>query len=465
MNFEFVNMDAKRPTEGYTTDIQPVKSILDQVDEYLNEKHDWREGVKWQSMQIDLDELSDTLFENRNVIQREQQEREQGAEQSAEHPQSHIRPDMIFSPMESPMVVPNQPSSVSCNATPFLGGGTVYSNSNSTSNTPFLGAGSGGLKIKRTSSKNTGSQFSPLTSPALVASDQQQMLNFALPESSLSKKTTATVAKTKRVIKNSPNLTLKRRYSAEYLKNCNNNNNNNNNSPWDDFIFNQNQQNANQQENPSPENGVVPSLSESKATPATLMNYPKVILPSNAPRNGSHEVSQSPHGTSELEETNSNNDSNSSGSNSTEKVWRATQSPVIKPRRSISQPRQQGRNSQVAAGNSVTKGAAAATVADNRSQEGIHHVKNNASRSSSVTLAGNVHDNGSPVEEDEYSKREVHKVAEQGRRNRLNVALAELNSLLPSEMKDSVVIPSKATTVELACTYIKQLLEQTRGNH
>ncbi|AAS51797.3 ADL123Cp [Eremothecium gossypii ATCC 10895] len=61
---------------------------------------------------------------------------------------------------------------------------------------------------------------------------------------------------------------------------------------------------------------------------------------------------------------------------------------------------------------------------------------------------------------DEFIKKEVHKVAEQGRRNRLNNALAELNDLLPPELKESAQVPSKATTVELACKYIRQLTGQ-----
>ncbi|GAV54175.1 hypothetical protein ZYGR_0AK06770 [Zygosaccharomyces rouxii] len=476
-------MDAKGPYEGYTTDIHPAKSILDQVDDYLNEKHDSHGKVEWQSMQVDLDQLSHTLFENRSVLQQhqeQQQQQQREQQQQAQLDQGHVRPDMVFSPMGSPMVVPNQPSSVSANATPFLGGSAC---SNSTSNTPFLGGGSGGFKTKKSSARNVNSQFSPLTSPALVASDQQQMVNFALPESSMSRRTpSTTAARGKRVIKNSPNLTSRRRYSTEYLKNCNSNNS------WDDLIFKlpengislshpkQNQPQApKSEENPSPEVGI-PSPPESKVTPATLMNYPKVILPSNMPGRGSNDNSQSPDGTLDLEKTNSNNDYNNNDNNGVNgndnggKIWRATESPVIRPRHSVSQSRPQVRSSQLSAGNSNSTlssatAATAPTTADPPRQEGIYRVRSKTSRSSSVSLSGNAPGAGSPGEEDEYSKREVHKVAEQGRRNRLNLALAELNSLLPSEIKDSVSIPSKATTVELACTYIKQLLEQTRENH
>lgn len=63
-------------------------------------------------------------------------------------------------------------------------------------------------------------------------------------------------------------------------------------------------------------------------------------------------------------------------------------------------------------------------------------------------------------EGDEVVKKEVHKVAEQGRRNRLNNALTELHALIPQDLKETVLIPSKATTVELACQYIKILTGQ-----
>ncbi|SCU85052.1 LAFA_0D13608g1_1 [Lachancea sp. 'fantastica'] len=58
----------------------------------------------------------------------------------------------------------------------------------------------------------------------------------------------------------------------------------------------------------------------------------------------------------------------------------------------------------------------------------------------------------------EQHRKEVHKAAEQGRRNRLNNALTELHALIPAELKGSTLVPSKATTVELACVYIRELV-------
>lgn len=65
------------------------------------------------------------------------------------------------------------------------------------------------------------------------------------------------------------------------------------------------------------------------------------------------------------------------------------------------------------------------------------------------------------------SKRTSHKIAEQGRRNRINNALAEMASLLPAGAATSDAgeagsreQQSKASTVELAIDYIKQLKQE-----
>lgn len=72
------------------------------------------------------------------------------------------------------------------------------------------------------------------------------------------------------------------------------------------------------------------------------------------------------------------------------------------------------------------------------------------------------------------SKRTSHKIAEQGRRNRINMALREIEALLPQQImadgkkransteadeteKGSGPGTSKASTVEMAITYIKSL--------
>lgn len=58
------------------------------------------------------------------------------------------------------------------------------------------------------------------------------------------------------------------------------------------------------------------------------------------------------------------------------------------------------------------------------------------------------------------AKKFSHKLAEQGRRNRMNMAVQELSNLIPKVYHDEVAIPSKATTVELASRYIEDLLRE-----
>jgi phosphate system positive regulatory protein PHO4 len=77
------------------------------------------------------------------------------------------------------------------------------------------------------------------------------------------------------------------------------------------------------------------------------------------------------------------------------------------------------------------------------------------SRELSPTLMGNVLSSKKPT-----VKKASHRLAEQGRRNRMNMAIQKLSNLIPREYRDSVSIPSKATTIELASMYIKDLIDK-----
>lgn len=65
-------------------------------------------------------------------------------------------------------------------------------------------------------------------------------------------------------------------------------------------------------------------------------------------------------------------------------------------------------------------------------------------------------------EQPQSDKKTSHKLAEQGRRNRMNIAIQDLDSLIPEEWKKDITVPSKATTVELGCRYIRYLLEKQK---
>lgn len=58
------------------------------------------------------------------------------------------------------------------------------------------------------------------------------------------------------------------------------------------------------------------------------------------------------------------------------------------------------------------------------------------------------------------TKKASHKIAEQGRRNRMNQAVHDLSALIPASYHEQVSVPSKATTVELASSYIQHLNEE-----
>ncbi|EAZ63720.2 myc-family transcription factor [Scheffersomyces stipitis CBS 6054] len=87
-----------------------------------------------------------------------------------------------------------------------------------------------------------------------------------------------------------------------------------------------------------------------------------------------------------------------------------------------------------------------------------------SSTETSPKLLNEKSSNGIPVikksGEKPATKKASHKLAEQGRRNRMNMAVSELGSLIPQVYHDEVAIPSKATTVELASKYIRALLQE-----
>lgn len=68
--------------------------------------------------------------------------------------------------------------------------------------------------------------------------------------------------------------------------------------------------------------------------------------------------------------------------------------------------------------------------------------------------------NKSEPEPEKTGKKSLHKDAEKGRRDRMNVAIHELALLIPEELISTVAVPLKATTVELASKYIIMLTEE-----
>lgn len=509
------------------------KSILDQVDDFLNDHQNESEDklhkpgipsshsqTAWvpSAMQVDLDHLSHSLFTQQNGSNHGRHDDDHDMdmnldmdldrEKNLSHDQSHslpgsstikpnhIRPDLIVSPMVSPMIMPS--GSATDNNTPFLG---CSNHNNSGGNRDTQNDGVYPYTTVRSQWKSKGhniaSQFSPLSSPALTAIDNAQRINYALPESTMNSTTTrkksirttkkkssgnlasassSTSSSSTKVVKNSPRINAKSNNTKRHSKASPVANSNNSNNSWDDLIFKLPESSievdhsvantAHDGVTPkSSSSGMLSSSPESRMTPATLMNYPKVILPSNSVTALRHDHSASPHDMGMLTTTtsnhsdhnNNNNDNHNNNNSNSIKILRATESPVIKPKPPAPLLRKASKTKlDDQASSSVPASTMSMPIAENI-QKPLRS-KRKASMSSSLN-GGSGGGGGGSSDEGDVLKKEVHKAAEQGRRNRLNTALSDLNSLIPPELKESVTIPSKATTVEMACTYIRQLLE------
>ncbi|ESW98492.1 hypothetical protein KL918_002120 [Ogataea parapolymorpha] len=70
---------------------------------------------------------------------------------------------------------------------------------------------------------------------------------------------------------------------------------------------------------------------------------------------------------------------------------------------------------------------------------------------------------GGSSKSSQTDRKMTHKLAEQGRRNRMNVAIQDLEKIIPDVLKNEVAVPSKATTVELSSKYIQILQKENKG--
>lgn len=485
------------------------KSILDQVDEYLHDndqgsndappknnhllsdaqyfQHEWLSDA----IQVDLDNIGESLFSNKHhqishglLTNMEETTDKFGGDMLPELNNENVTHrskndysvthtnSLGYSPSASPMVAPSK-HSIGLQVTPFMNA-QLNVQPNSTLNTPFLGHSnkSTGITTNMAGSHyhESVSQFSPLSSPALASVEQN---SFILPDSAViplasengvisGRKSSTTSTKVKKrsspnapmkasngptsssssakVIKSSPYLAANRsrRQISEHLKNSSSleSQPGNVNAPntqaapssssWDDLMFklpesglsNKKTNNENIIPNgnsPSTQSSSSHSSSTTKITNGSSsepLPFPHVILPSNT--NGSNSSIYS------SVEPNENRNSRTKPS-----VILASESPVLTARRPSS------------------------TSYGNRSSKSISTRR--LSRTSDTKMSK------------EGFKKESHKVAEQERRNRLNTALNDLNSLIPDELKATVSIPSKATTAELACIYIRQLVNELEG--
>lgn len=146
----------------------------------------------------------------------------------------------------------------------------------------------------------------------------------------------------------------------------------------------------------------------------------------------------------------------------------ATSSPVILPSSMppMSQMPLTSTAMSTGTGTTPTSSSSIATSATNTNTN--TNSNNNTSMTATTTTIGTTNAIGTNIlshfhaDPSPSDKKTSHKLAEQGRRNRMNVAIQDLDSLIPEEWKKDITVPSKATTVELGCRYIRYLLEQKR---
>lgn len=170
-------------------------------------------------------------------------------------------------------------------------------------------------------------------------------------------------------------------------------------------------------------------------TPATLMNF------------------QLDHSNKEDQQVLLN--TNRAHSNSSSPViLPSSTTPLMGPRRSssISSKRKSGRNSSVSSTSTLlatNHGNGSSTSLNSRSQFEEHdplEPRQDTSRQDTFDQ-----------QESHLDKKVNHKLAEQGRRNRMNLLIQNLDKLIPNDWKKDVLVPSKLTTIEIAIEYLKYL--------
>ena len=425
---------------------------------------------------------------------------------------SGVHSEMMFSPSASPLVGPGQ-NSLGLQVTPFMNpqvlmGSGPGSGSMCNINTPYMRDTT--MQDPRQASGNVGtsakatphvSHYSPLSSPAVNDNQMYSSTNFALPDSAVKPitdengntsssssikngktKRSSTSSRAKRISfsnsggssgkpsfsngsskvrKNSPYMSAnrsRRQYQELKSKNGTSVSNNNsagntpngntsttpNNASWDDMVFKLPESSSNiSQSKESSGDGTPDDASKEPSLSASQFSIATKILPVSYGRPSANGIPGSVNGgtlQTSIETTESwKMKTNSGRTKSVNSYSGSSASPTNVKHEYImnESPMMNARSSSKVEMNGLTR-------TKSRSSEGKSGKKDD-------------------------SKKEVHKVAEQERRNRLNNALNDLCTLIPDELKATVSIPSKATTAELASVYIMQLqkrihdLEQAQG--
>lgn len=355
----------------------------------------------------------------------------------------NIPTDLLFSPSASPLIAPNQASMGGIQVTPFMQPLTLKNDSNYGVNHPFLGDPASVLDTTNTFNNSNNRKTSLDNTPNFHQGSNGLIL---MDED----------------IDNDPDMIPLTRSKTSTSKNSDRNSNNNNNN-------NNTSSNNNNSKKSHSISGQSTTRSESNSK--IVKNSP--YLKANRSRRRFSKSRNSLENTPILSSTNvtttttpntntinSNNNIQNNNNNSDEGLFQLPDSSVGSSGHTTPLSANIGYNTTLPNGNigneiKMMKGKNKNNTSNSNNSNDNDTIKqdNNSpivpeKRARSRSRVGRVKDD---------SKKEIHKVAEQERRNRLNNALTELGSLIPEELKKTVSIPSKATTAELACVYIRQL--------
>ncbi|CAL9734052.1 hypothetical protein MOSE0_D03532 [Monosporozyma servazzii] len=354
----------------------------------------------------------------------------QAQKNSVSHPNEmnhmlNIPTELLFSPNASPLIAPNQASMAGIQVTPFMQPLTLKHDFNyggNNTNHPFLGDPISALDTTHTYNNNM--KISPGTSTS----------TFHLENGLVS------MHEDKNGVDNDSELIPLTKSKTSTSKNCNNKNNNS--TKKSHSISGQ-------------------STSRSESNSKIIKNSP--YLKANRSRRRFSKSKNSLENTPMLSSTNvgnnNNNNNNNNNSNNSNNIQLSSQNnnsdegAFQLPDSSVGSSRDTpSLSGSVGYNININNKNEAMMMNDNKLSEVTKQEDSSdiisEKRPRSRSRVGRVKDD---------SKKEIHKVAEQERRNRLNNALTELALLIPPELKKTVTIPSKATTAELACLYIRQL--------
>lgn len=503
-------------------ELKPSKSILDQVDEYLNDADNFKDNIQSEHIDWSKDksyqQASGDLFESLFTHQAAGNSLSGGRVSSKDTQQIHDtdvwKPREVYEQTSAVLYSPKLSPSIDNNAmhgtddTPFLHAssylnddiamqaglpesvidGSGVEKSKSSQNTPYMGTMNGNSRVSNSlrKTKSSNYDFSPLTSPALISIEDPGQ--FLVTQSSISGGNNTrlsnistrgkvgkkdSVSSTSKIAKHSPYLSTRKTNYSDSLKGqavydisksagsshigtptaLQKVSSESSKSNLDDIGFQLpessfvNKANIDVAVDNFDDHSISVAMnatSKSQDGYNNALNYPKVVLPSNKKNSGSSEQQEAMD-----DNIKEGSHDGPQDTNIRTRILFANESPVIQPRRPSIRRLSKRYESASDLG----------SIRESEQQNNLKHGIDVGSSYDSGTMHKTI-SNDYSHSRDKYMKKEVHKAAEQERRNRLNNALNDLSSLLPQEWKAEIAVPSKAITAELGCRYIRDLLKE-----